>query len=294
MMRGDAIGVEPRQCRQRACPACGRAKARDDGHDLEDAMRTRAGIAFLFATLTQVKLPVWEEPARAAVCRLYKSWRTLANSRHTRADFKRYFSGGLRSVETTWSPAGADREHGGTVAFDGFHSHLHVMLEVREGVEPGEAASWLHGAWLACSEGAGAAAQVIRRARFDDAHQLCKYVTKPLEDYSENPSVVRALFEGLHGLRLLQAFGSWVARDGALGWRGEDDTPKSLPPRRGPEVGDLLRTVSRPIEGTTGRVAFQGVESTDVVWVDAFEAWHAVEAAFRARIAARPPPVVDS
>lgn len=257
-------------------------------------MRVRAGVAFLFATLTQVKYPAWNEDARSAVQRLYHSWRLLVNGRHFRAGFRERFAGGLRSVETTWSPAGAEREHGGTVAFDGFHAHLHVMLEVREGVDAAEAAGWLQRAWVSCSPDADAAAQVVRRARFDDAHQLVKYVTKPLEDYSETPDVVRALFAGLHGLRLLQAFGSWVARDGEPGWRPKLEREQSPAPRRGPEVGELLRVVSRPIEGSTGRVAFQGVECSDVVWVDAGQAWAAVEAAFRARIAARPPPVVSS
>lgn len=290
-MRGVDIGVEPRQCRQRPCPACARARARDNAADLEAAMRTRAGVPFLFATLTQRKLSARDEDARGAVERLYAAWRRVANSRSTRDDFRSMFEGGLRSVETTWSPMGSNREHGGVVEYDGFHAHLHVMLEVREGVEPALAAAWLVGAWCDASEGASVGAQVVRRARFEDAHQLAKYITKPLEENSGDAGIVRALFAGLHGLRLLQAFGSWVARDGRPGWRVKrGDIGPRLVPRRGPEFGELLRVVSRPIEGSTGRVAFTAPDGADVVWVDANEAWSAVEAAFRRRVASRGPP----
>lgn len=259
-------------------------------------MRVRGadGVVFLFATLTQPKM--YGESARDAVHRLYVSWRRLSNSTATRADFREMFSGGLRTTETTWAPAGMQREHGGRVDFDGFHAHLHIMIEVKPGVRPGDAAAWLTNAWLDASPGSRHAAQLVRRARFDDAHQLAKYVTKPLEEHRGDASVVRALFEGLHGLRLLQAFGSWVAKDGAPGWRAwaydnDDDADEVHEPAlRGPEVGELLRVVSRPIEGTTHRVGFSAPSAGRVVWVDAETAWRAVEDAFRARIAARPPP----
>lgn len=264
-------------------------------------MRVRAsrrdGVLFVFATLTQPQRPAHEEGARGAVDRVVATWQRMTHSKRASGrDFREYFAGGLRTTETTWSEATDAKP------FDGFHAHLHVMLEVREGASRADACAWLMRAWLRECPGASYAAQCIKAARFEHAGELCKYVTKPLEDCAERPAILRELFSALHGVRLLQAFGEWQGRDGRAGWRtlgGDTVGMGSLAPmRRGPEVGDLLRTISKPIEGTTGRVPFVGAEPSDVVMVDGANAWAEIERSFaeRARRAAprpldpRPPP----
>jgi len=295
---GASFDVEPLCCRQRPCPCCSRARARRNALAVDKAVRARRALtsaAFLFATLTQVKHPSWEESPRQAVHRLHSSWRELTNSKTaTGREFHRLFAGGLRTTETTWSPKGASREHGGFVAYDGYHAHLHLIIEVRRGVDSAEAAGWIQREWMRIA-GSEPQGQVVRPARFSelddltsdeksDAHQLCKYVSKPLEDVSDKPAILRALFSGIHGVRLLAAFGEWQGRAGVrLGWRelGEERDPSEGPPEprwMGPTIGKLMDYAQHHPEGTTDRVAFVGRRPDDEVMVSCSEAWAVIQA----------------
>lgn len=299
---GDAFDVEPVCCRQRPCPCCARARARKNAAALQRAMQHRRAVAssmFLFATLTQAKRPRHDEGAKEAVHRIASTWRQITNSKHAVGRrFRELFVGGLRTTETTWAARG-DEQHngGGVVAFSGYHAHLHVILEVREGVDRSEAAAWLISTWLRYSAGASAAGQCVRPASADDAHQLCKYVTKPLEAVGDKPAILRELFGALHGVRLLQAFGEWQGKAGVrAGWRelGEPELAKSDVPRwRGPTIGTVLRYATaklRPL-GTTDRVAFVGVKPGDEIMVSAEHAWTMIELAVAERARARGPTI---
>lgn len=302
---GSSFDVEPICCRQRPCPCCARARARRNASAVDKAVRARRAMthaSFLFATLTQVKRPRWEESPREAVHRLHVAWRELTNSKTaTGREFHRLFAGGLRTTETTWSPKDAEREHGGHVTFDGYHAHLHVLIEVREGIDRGEASGWLQRAWLELCPGTRAGAQVVRPARFgelsehrneekkSDVHQLSKYVSKPLEDVAEHPHILRELFSGIHGVRLLAAFGEWHGRAGVRpSWRmlGGDVEPSDGPPAPrwvGPTIGKLLDYTTSHPEGTTDRVAFVGRTPDDEVMVSASEAWSIIQQVVRER-----------
>lgn len=256
---------------------------------------------FIFATLTQPKRPRFEESPRDAVRRIVATWRKMTDTKHaTGRRFRTMFAGGLRTTETTYAKRGDAQFHGdAAVRFSGYHAHLHVILEVRVGIDRAEAAGWLQRTWLSLCDGSSAAAQCVRPASMEDAAQLCKYVTKPLEDCAERPAILRELFGALHGVRLLQAFGEWMARVGVRpGWRElapkADDGPQQ-PRYRGPEIGELLRwSVERlrPI-GTTDTVAFVGVHPGDEVHVSAKTAWDAIQTAISDRLRTereKPPP----
>lgn len=256
-------------------------------------MRHRRSVlasSFLFATLTQVKRHRAHESPREAVHRLHQSWRELTNSKSaTGREFHRLFAGGLRTTETTWSPQGAEREHGGRVTFDGYHAHLHILVEVRDGIDRAEAAGWLQREWMRLTPGADPIAQVVRPAREEDTQQLCKYVSKPLEDVAEHPHILRELFSGIHGVRLLAAFGEWQGKAGVrLGWRllGEEVEASDGPPAPrwvGPTIGRLMEyTTTRP-EGTTDRMPFVGRKPGDEVMVSASEAWNIIAEVVRER-----------
>jgi hypothetical protein len=271
-----------------------------------DARRNAARCMFLFATFTQPKKPRHLESPREATARIRDTWRRLVNGTATREAFASRFAGGLRTTEVTYAERGDMQRNGGrSVAFSGYHAHLHVLIEVRAGVDPSAAAGWILRAWLEGAErrenatcgvarkngGYAAAAQCVKRATIKDAQELCKYVTKPLESVADSPAILRELFAGLHGLRLLQAFGEWQGREGVRkGWRelGESDEEVAPPGARyrGPEIGELLRNTiarHRP-EGTTDRVQFLGVRPGDEITVSATEAWDAIQAAITARV----------
>jgi replication protein len=312
---GETYDVEPTQCRQRPCPSCARARARRNATTLTRAMAVRsvsrarelvqdveaAGVVrrvadsmFIFATLTQPKRARFEEDPRSAVRRITQIWQRITNSKHALGPwFALQFSGGLRTTETTYAARGDEREHGGVVVFSGYHAHLHVLLEVRAGIDRAEAAGWLQQAWLHECEGAVASAQCVRPANADDAYQLCKYITKPLEDAAGKPAILRELFGALHGVRLLQPFGEWMGREGKrAGWRELGAEPQNdgpAPPRwRGPEIGDLLDYTCASLrpEGTTDTVLFQGPRPGDERYVSASEAWAAIRRAVSARVLA--------
>lgn len=293
---GGAYDIEPACCRQRPCPSCARKRARDNAADLTRAMQHRRAVAeamFLFATLTQPKRPRHEETPREAVDRIVRVWQRITNSKTaTGREFRRRFEGGLRTTETTFAARGEQREHGGAVEFSGYHAHLHVLLEVRAGIDRGEAAGWLQDTWLTHCDGARAGAQCVRPASTDDAGQLCKYVTKPLENAAGRPAILRELFGALHGVRLLQAFGSWMGRDGVrVGWRelGDDEPDDDAPqgPRYvGPELGELWSWRHARPEGTTDSVVFRGHAPGDELVVSAAEAWEAIDRAVSARVLA--------
>lgn len=297
VLQGGAFDVDPSCCRQRPCPSCARARARQNAADLTRAMQHRRAVAeamFLFATLTQPKRPRFEETPREAVHRIVRVWQSITNSKTaTGREFRRLFEGGLRTTETTYAARGDEREHGGEVAFSGYHAHLHVLLEVRAGIDRGEAAGWLQREWLAHCDGARASAQCVRPASHEDAAQLCKYVTKPLENAAGRPAILRELFGALHGIRLLQAFGTWMGSEarGRVGWRelGDEDTDDDAPKGTryvGPELGELWSWRHTRPEGTTDSVVFRGYVPGDELVVSAAEAWGAIERAVSARVLA--------
>lgn len=291
---GDGYDLAPVCCRQRACPSCARARARRNGAELDRAMRHRGelGACFLFATLTQPKLPRWVEQPRASVRRIVDVWQRLTNGKTACGRmFHRLFAGGLRTTETTYAQRGDEqRNGGGAVQVSGYHAHLHVLLEVRAGVSRIDAAKWLADRWCLFCDGASASAQCVRPASVADARQLCKYVTKPLEDVTRTPAILRELFGALDGLRLLQAFGDWVGRAGVRdGWRqfGSDTAPAEdhVVRLRGPEIGDLLRVATDRFRaaGTTDRVPFKGPTPGHEIVVSAAEAWNLISVAVAAR-----------
>lgn len=260
-------------------------------------MASRAS-PFVFATLTQPKRARHLEQPRAAVERIVRAWKRMTDTHGALGRrFREYFAGGLRTVEVTYSRRGERQHNGGRrTQFSGYHAHLHVLLEVAEGVDRSIAMYELREMWLEAQPDATASAQCIRAAAVADAHQLCKYVTKPLELVAGNDAVLRELFAGLHGLRLLQAFGCWLGRAEREGWRSwgpqqEREGPAAMPRWRGPEIGELLRWSIERLRtpGCSPRVAFTRPDGEER-WVDANEAWSMIEAACAARLSARGPP----
>lgn len=296
---GEAFDLGPQCCRQRPCPSCARARARRNATDVQRAMERRAAAArsiFAFGTFTQPKRSARDENPREAVDRIVAVWRSIVNSRTAMGrEFHRLFAGGLRTTETTYSVAG-DEQHngGGVVECTGYHAHLHVLLEVRAGIDRAEACGWLQRAWLQRCAGASAAAQHVRPANTEDAQQLCKYITKPLELVAHRPGIVQQLFGALHGVRLLQAFGEWMGRAGKrVGWRelakDGDDVGPTLPVWRGPEIGEVLRWATakyRPI-GVTDTIDFKGRRPGDEVAVSAEHAWAMIEQTISDRVRSR-------
>jgi hypothetical protein len=151
-----------------------------------------------FATLTQRKRP--GETAREALERAIAAWRRLTRSRAYRAAV----DGAVRAIEITWSGAGGRGAH--RPAADGWHAHLHVLLEVAPGRTLAQAWAAILGVWLeiADAEAGGQDCQPLDDTRIG---QLAKYVVKPfaIDDLGRSAEA----FAALVGRRMLDGTGTW-------------------------------------------------------------------------------------
>ena len=267
-------------CKDRACPACARKRARKTGWQARRAFEHRkqqwdavANLAdalsfpvrrpeFVFFTLTQRKRMRAHESAREAIDRLKSRWRRMTNTK-TKAGrvFKMLCPGGMRAMEVTWSTAG-----GG-----GFHPHLHCVGELAPGVTLAQFRSFVLSVW--CRGGdAEEYGQDFRPLCETSIGQLAKYATKPLEDVAGSPDIARELFAALHGARLCEGFGSW------LSWRKwvpeeENDSEPLLLSKVQP--GELFEMVKDDIKRRqlVEFVSYQG----DRERRSAIEVWEALE-----------------
>jgi len=277
-------------CRDRACPCCQRARARKLSAQLRCAMKVRLqqrpAATLLFVTLTMPKLPHAIAGCRTALDRVFAAYGKLTDTKSMPGrEFRRLFPGGVRTIEITYSGEG-DVHGSHVVQYDGYHPHLHLLLEVAHGVDAQEAIRWLIARWLDVAVGASAAAQKALPADERRIGQLTKYVTKPLEQASSRPAVARELFEAIKGRRLIHGFGAW--KD----WKRwvDGDTKVVGPPEKlllcSVDLGQLFRLTNPGCPPT--RIYFERViDGERITRVrDASQVWDDLEIAERGRRAA--------
>jgi len=267
-------------CKDRACPACARRRARKTGWEARQAFEHRqaqwAAVSslaealsypvrspeFVFFTLTQRKRPRAHESAREAIDRLKASWRRLTNTKSKAGRvFKMLCPGGMRAMEVTWSAAG-----GG-----GFHPHLHCVGELAPGVTLEHFRSFVLSVWCTGSD-AEAFGQDFRPLCETSIGQLAKYATKPLEDIAGSPDIARELFAALHGARLCEGFGAWKSWRKWVPEQDSDAEPLLLSKVQAGELFNIVND-SRKRDGMIEFVSFQG----DREHRSAIEVWEALE-----------------
>ena len=223
---GDVYGLDHSWCRDRACPTCMRHKQQREAAQVrrfyEQRQDEENGSAFIFATFTQAKKARSDESASEALDRLLRSFRRMTNKKYAAGrEFRSWFSGGLRACETVLSRAGQPNKDGGKVAYTGWHSHIHAILEVAppspEAIAKwGLKRAWEHriecakaravGLWLDVSEGARDHAQKMVLCDPNRAGQITKYLTKPFE---LRAGEARELFLAMKGRRVIEGIGEW-------------------------------------------------------------------------------------
>lgn len=251
-----------------------------------------------FVTLTLPKLPHHLCSAREALQRVMDVWAELTKGNTIPGrSFRQFFPGGVRTIEVTFSQKG-DRHGDHVVEYDGFHVHLHLLLELGDDVAEWHAREWLLQRWLELVPGASASAQKILDADMRRVGQLTKYVTKPLEDAARLPDIARELFQALHGRRLMHGYGTW--KDWKK-WDAEDEKPFEPDPMLecSVDLGQLLR-ITMPGSGCSGGVYFEGFVRGERVRVRrlASDVWDELERSARssarriseASAEAEPPP----
>lgn len=258
--------IVQKRCRDRACPGCQDCRAVKLRHELREAVGCRRRTLPVeawsgrqwFITLTKPKVKhsrdaSFDECVRAAAASIrdvLDRWSELTkgNTKLGR-DFAARFSGALRALEVTFSRKG-DRHGDYVVPYDGYHAHLHVLVEVSPGVDVNAALSWLRKAW--CTLVGGSAAAQQGWAPLDDRNigEIAKYIVKPMREVAGMPNVARGLFEATHRKRLLHGQGTWKS------WRKwlqrEPAVPRLVCTN---DLGAMMRQVNR--SGTTGRVLFE-------------------------------------
>ena len=275
------VGMVQVQCRDRACPSCGRIRARKLGHELRAAVDHRVEESpdsrLLFVTLTVPKVAASERGALDSIDHTMRAWSKLtkANTRRGR-EWSRHFAGGVRTMEVTWSERG-DVHGDHVVAYSGWHAHLHCLVELAKDADHDDAVRWLVREWCGLT-GASPSGQKVMPMDKARVGQLTKYVSKPLEDAARRPERARELFRALHARRLMQGFGGWK------GWRSwvEDDADDVTEPLliSYSEIGELEKA-SRTKDGRPSltEVYFKGFVGRESIErkVLAAEVWAALE-----------------
>lgn len=199
-------GLAPRMCGHRFCPGCQRSKSAIAGMRLTVAVAQRKekhpNRKVIFVTLTQVK--IGGEGAIRSVERSKASWKSLRN----RKWWKDLVAGGIRTDEVTRSDKG-DKFGSHVARYSGFHSHIHAIVELKDGIGVGEFRKMLRDVWPKCSPGATVMRAAVGLAEDGRVGQIAKYCVKPLEKSYKKTSHLVELLEALRGRRMLSAFGEW-------------------------------------------------------------------------------------
>jgi hypothetical protein len=205
---GTEYGLAHWWCKDRLCPSCAAHRARDMGGALRAWIEHRQA-PVLFGTLTQPKFPRSRETATEAIDRLLAAWRRMSNKKNASGRlFHAHFVGGARAIELAWAQSG-DQHGKHKVVRSGWHAHIHALFEVREGVDPGEAAGVLQRLWLDASAGATPGAQCVVPVDDQRVGQVTKYPLKLPE--LDTPDVIREAAKALADRRVVLGFGDWRA-----------------------------------------------------------------------------------
>lgn len=257
--RTDRPGLQRHWCRDRACPVCAKRRSREMRAKLRRFQATREKEVgprrLVFLTLTHRKA-MGESPGDA-VSRLLGEWRRLMSRRKVRGGWvgpkghRRWkpgaVAGYVRAVECTWSPRGPRTVRTGErtvtkdgdprtfvvpeavtyfVAHDGWHAHLHVILELSPGVNPAAARELITDAWTSIAD----AEPWCQRWQALSPHrvgQVAKYITKPFELPED---LAPRFFDELSQRRLIESGGTWRAatRNADRGTGGTMDIPQGI------------------------------------------------------------------
>jgi hypothetical protein len=223
--RGDQIGLAHKWCNDRMCPVCTERRANELAAKLKRWCEHRwdRGAQIIFPTLTQVKQEVCHESAEQAVARLYAMRREMMND-HSKAgrELRSYFRGGVWFCELSWSYRGKRTRTGARVAFDGWHPHLHGLIELEDpppeleeklGPERArivwakQAGEALRRAWLRLNPEAASIAQAVEVVDRERVGQVTKYPCAPFG--MANPERSREAALALARRRMHDAWGSW-------------------------------------------------------------------------------------
>lgn len=293
--QGAKLGLAHKACRDRMCPRCMEKRQQGEARELRRWCDERwsKGASVLFATLTQVKLPLEHEAAKAAILRLLGTRREAMNTRGALGKgLRQFFRGGVWFVELVWSYRGRRNKDGSRVAYSGWHAHLHGLLElapvpdgmVRAAGPERAALAWyqaaqaaLRRAWLAVNPEASGAAQHSELADRGRAGQVCKYPLAPFEVASAERAREAAV--ALVGRRTHDAWGEW------RGWKKraqalleQDRIDEGVPEPEPVVFGDctLLGLLYR--EYLQGRVHFDTPDREDTTGIPASDVIAAIRA----------------
>lgn len=204
---GGDVRLQPALCRDRICPRCQVQRARKLASQLREAWhlrRAEIGDVHWFVTLTIPK-PLDLDPD-VAIKRVLQAWRRISNTKNAtgREMRKRGILGGVVASEITWSRKGDRTREGHVVAFDGWHCHLHLLVEGGDFAD----VRWLLAQWTEEIDGSIRAQDY---APVDERRigQLAKYLVKPWKHGSLPMDLARRLAVALHGRRLHRAWGTW-------------------------------------------------------------------------------------
>jgi len=207
-----AIMPLPAACgRSHVCPICGRAKSRALARAIRDSIEHDDGDGGLaLVTLTQrARKGI---PLRVELDRWMGAWHRMTRGRPGRA-FRKMVRGWYLGREVTRGEEGKGCKVG-----IWWHAHGHLLLELRDGIDPEAAKAWIQAQWLAATDAEceGFGWQVVAgeqdwwkpipRDDLKAVHQAAKYPT-PVSDL--HPTMLAEFVAVAHGRRWHQGGGRW-------------------------------------------------------------------------------------
>lgn len=173
------------RCRDRLCPLCARSRGIQVARDLAERCRRCDGARFLTLTLKARQEGLRETIRRLFEC--FNRWR-----RH--AKIAPLIDGGVRALEIT---RGQENQ--------AWHVHLHCIISGSFLAQRLASTLWF--------QVTGDSMIVDIRAlhdRGEAAKYIAAYVAKPTRMDQWSPAQLREYAAGIHGVRLIQTWGSWT------------------------------------------------------------------------------------
>lgn len=184
--------TESNFCRARLCPMCAWRKSLRAYIAIQDMVAAMPGYDYILCTVTVPNVDA--DRIGDTLTRMYHRWRDMLQMRQLRA-----WAGWLRSTEITYNALRGD-----------YHPHIHALVAVAPTYWHSRA--YVPQAALQALWGLGIVD--VRRIRdiAKGAAEVAKYACKPLSlreipDAEQAAAAYKAIYNGLHGRRLVQSGG---------------------------------------------------------------------------------------
>jgi len=184
---GELVGSQAR-CKARICPTCAKIRANKAARRIREALKEADDPRFLTLTLKGS-----DDPLADQIRHLRESFARLRRAK----EWKQHVRGGVYTVEVKWGKSRGQ-----------WHPHLHCIIDGTYWQQQAISKAW---------ETASRGSSIVDIRRVHGAEALSRYITKYIAKSSDTDGMPAARLvewsESVHGLRMLQTFGTLHGHD---------------------------------------------------------------------------------